>query len=115
MNNNFAFNLRYIRQIKGLTQEQLGKLMGKDYSTIGKWESGTRSPIMEDVLKLADVLNVDVKDLISKNYNSDSNTFDEVGILFDKNKEILTESDKQIIKTIIEQRKKEIDKELGED
>lgn len=117
MNNNFAFNLKYIRQIKGLTQEQLGKLMGKDYSTIGKWESGARSPIMEDVLKLSDVLNVDVKDLISKNYNKDNNLndFDELNILFDKNKDILTDSDKQIIKTIIEQRKKEIDKELGED
>lgn len=50
MNNNFAFNLKHIRQEKGLTQEQLGKMMGKDYSTIGKWENGTRSPIMEDVI-----------------------------------------------------------------
>lgn len=39
---------------------------------------------------------------------------DELELLFDKHKDILTESDKAVIKTIIEERKKEIDKELGE-
>lgn len=116
MDNNFAFNLKHIRQEKGLTQEQLGKIMNKDYSTIGKWENGSRSPIMEDVLKLADVLNVDIKDLIDKDYKNSSNKkFDELEILFDKNKDILTDDDKEYIKFIIEKRKKEIDKELGEE
>lgn len=116
MNNNFAFNLKHLRQEKGLTQEQLGKLMNKDYSTIGKWENGTRSPIMEDVLKLSDILNVDIKDLIDKDYNTTtSKPFDELEILFDKNKDILTEDDKEYIKFIIEKRKKEIDRQLGEE
>ncbi len=112
MDNNFAFNLKHIRQEKGLTQEQLGKMIGKDYSTIGKWENGTRSPIMEDVIRLSDILNIDIKSLINDNYVTDNDSFDELAILFDKNKDILTESDKAVIKTIIEQRKKEIDKEL---
>ncbi len=112
MDNNFAFNLKHIRQEKGLTQDQLAKIIGKDYSTIGKWENGTRSPIMEDVIRLADILNVDIKSLISDNYVTNNDNFDELAILFDKHKDILTESDKAIIKTIIEQRKKEIDKEL---
>ena len=43
------------------------------------------------------------------NYNR---TLDEVELLFDKHKDILTSKDKAIIKTIIEERKKEIDKEL---
>lgn len=116
MNNNFAFNLKHIRQEKGLTQEQLGKLMNKDYSTIGKWENGTRSPIMEDVLKLSDILNVDIKDLIDKDYNENPNkTFDELDILFQKHKDILTDEDKEYMRFIIEKRKKEIDKQLGED
>ena len=112
MDNNFAFNLKHIRQEKGLTQEQLGKMIGKDYSTIGKWENGTRSPIMEDVIRLSDILNIDIKSLINDNYVTDNDSFDELAILFDKNKDILTESDKAVIKTIIEKRKKEIDKEL---
>jgi len=115
MNNNFAFNLKHIRQEKGLTQEQLGKMMKKDYSTIGKWENGTRSPIMEDVIKLSDILNVDIKDLIEEDFSSkNKNSFDELELLFSKNKDILTEDDKDYIKFIIEKRKKEIDKQLEE-
>lgn len=107
MNNNFAFNLKHIRQEKGLTQEQLGKLMNKDYSTIGKWENGTRSPIMEDVIKLSDILSVDIRDLIEKNFYSGDKTYDELEILYNKNKDILTKDDKDYIKYIIEKRQNE--------
>ena len=107
MNNNFAFNLKHIRQEKGLTQEQLGKMMGKDYSTIGKWENGTRSPIMEDVIRLSDILDIDIRDLIDRDYNSKNyNELDELDILFSKNKDILTDEDKEYMKFIIEKRKK---------
>lgn len=41
--------------------------------------------------------------------------FDELEVLFDKHKDILTDDDKEYIKFIIEKRKKEIDKELGKD
>ena len=40
-------------------------------------------------------------------------SFDELELLFDKHRDILTDSDKNKIKKIIEERKKEIDKELG--
>ena len=103
MNNNFAFNLKHIRQEKGLTQEQLGKLMNKDYSTIGKWENGSRSPIMEDVLKLADIFNVDIKDLIDKDYNEDSNkTFNKLDILYSKTKDILSDDDRATLEFIMQ-------------
>lgn len=46
------------------------------------------------------------------NYN---NNFDKFELLFDKNKDILTEDDKEYIKFIIEKRKKEIDQQLGEE
>ena len=103
MNNNFAFNLKHIRQEKGLTQEQLGKLMNKDYSTIGKWENGTRSPIMEDVLKLSDILNVDIKDLIDKDYNKEPNkTFDKLDILYSKSKDIMSEETKATLEFLMQ-------------
>lgn len=121
MNNNFAFNLKHIRQSKGMTQEQLGKLMGKDYSTIGKWENGTRSPIMEDLIKLSDILNVDIKDLINKDYSLEnsktvaqdySKTFTQLEMLFQKHKDILTKDDEEMLKFIIEKRLREVDKQL---
>lgn len=47
--------------------------------------------------------------------NEEKNTPpDELDILFDKNKDILTEADKNIMKTIIMERRKQIDKELRE-
>lgn len=56
-------------------------------------------------------LELDNADLIENKYKDN---FDEFEILFDKHKDILTEDDKEYIKFIIEKRKKEIDKELGE-
>ncbi len=55
--------------------------------------------------------NFDIKkDNLEKNV-----VLDEVELLFDKHKDILTQDDKDYIKFIIEKRKKEIDKELGEE
>lgn len=47
-----------------MTQEELAKKLNKDYSTIGKWENGTRSPIMVDILKIAELFDIELKDLI---------------------------------------------------
>lgn len=47
--------------------------------------------------------------------DKNNNDFDELEILFSKNKNILTDDDKEYIKFIIEKRKKEIDKELGKE
>lgn len=115
MNNYFATNLKFLRTKADMTQEDLAKKMGKDYSTIGKWESGQRTPIMEDVMKLSDVFNLNVQDLVEKDLRFNIKPFDELEILFSKNKDILTDDDKKYIKFIIENRKREIDKQLGED
>lgn len=76
MENNFANNLKHIRVQNGLTQEQLGKILEKDYSTIGKWENGTRSPIMEDVIKLSEFFNIPLQDLIGKDLKEFSKKID---------------------------------------
>lgn len=119
MNNNFASNLKHLRIQSGMTQEELAKKLDKDYSTIGKWELGQRSPIMIDVIKVSELFNVSLEKLINgsvikKNADGNNNSFDEYAILFDKYK-TLSEDDKELIKNIIETRKKQIDKELGED
>lgn len=100
-----------------MTQEELARRLGKDYSTIGKWELGQRNPVMVDMLKISDVFNVPVQDLVEKDLitNNDNKSFSELEVLFDKHKDKLTPGDEAIIKAIIEQRMKEIDKELGEE
>lgn len=112
MKNYFPDNLKFLRTQKGMTQDELAQKMDKDYSTIGKWELGQRNPIMSDIIKLSDIFNVSVQNLVEKDLRIKNENFDELELLFDKHKDVLTESDKTLIRTIIEQRKKEIDKEL---
>lgn len=75
MGNYFNTNLKHLRIAAGLTQEDLGKRMDKDYSTIGKWENGTRSPIMEDVLKVSELFNIELTDLLLKDLRFDNAEF----------------------------------------
>lgn len=64
MENNFASNLKHLRVQAKMTQDELAKKLDKDYSTIGKWELGQRSPIMIDVIKIAELFNVSLEKLI---------------------------------------------------
>lgn len=114
MKNNFPRNLKFLRNRENMTQDELAKKMGKDYSTIGKWELGQRNPMMADILKLSDIFNISVQDIVEKDLRiKDEDTFDETNVLFDKYKDVLTDDDKETIRFIIEKRKREIDKELG--
>ena len=68
-----------------------------------------------NALQIADFFNIPMEELTGKDLTvNDNNSFDELDVLFDKHKNILTDDDKEYIKFIIEKRKKEIDKELGE-
>lgn len=66
MENNFASNLKHLRLQSGMTQEELAKKLDKDYSTIGKWELGQRSPIMTDVIRIANLFGVSLEKLIGQ-------------------------------------------------
>ena len=49
MVNYFADNLRYLRKQYNLTQDQMGKIVGKTYSAISHWEKGMREPSQKDI------------------------------------------------------------------
>ncbi len=110
--NYFSNNLKYLRAQKKLSQNKLAKLIGVNQTTIARWENGEMAPSLESLLDISDVLNISLFDLacqdLAKN-NSDS--FDELEVLFYKYKNILTEDDREYIKFIIERRKKEMEEE----
>ncbi len=66
MNNFFATNFKFLREKNKMTQEEIAKKLEKDYSTIGKWEKGQRYPIMLDVIRISQIFNVSLEDLILK-------------------------------------------------
>lgn len=82
----FAETLKKLRKEKGITQEQLGKQMFVNHSTIARWESGTRLPDAEMLVRIADVLGADVKTLLNAAAQSDEHPN---VILVDDNKIIL--------------------------
>jgi transcriptional regulator with XRE-family HTH domain len=48
--------LAKLREQRGLSQRQLGGLVGTNQQTIGRYETGERSPKVDMVAKLADAL-----------------------------------------------------------
>lgn len=56
--------LRAARNHAGLTQLQLGQLVGRDHRTIHRWEYAARVPNLEDLLLIADACGVPLADLV---------------------------------------------------
>lgn len=112
----FNKNLKFIRQQKGISQQEMADKLKLDRSTISRWENNDMDATVENAIQVADMFNISIADFVGKDLTIGNNTqFDELELLFDKHKDILTDDDKEYIKFIIEKRKKEIDKELGKD
>lgn len=64
-------NIRYLRSIRGYSQEELAKSLGyKSYTTITKWESGVSEPTLKMTNQIADFFKVSVNDLCYKDLES---------------------------------------------
>ncbi len=112
LNSFFSKNLEYLRKSKNMTQSELATKINVDQTTIGRWEDGNREPTVGNVVNIATVFNISIPDLLDKDLSKDNSTFDELELLFSKNKDILTDDDKETMKFIIEKRKREIDRML---
>ena len=63
----FAENLKYYRTKLGLTQKQLAEKIGYTEKSVSKWEIGNSLPTMEMVLKLTNLFNLSLDELIFEN------------------------------------------------
>lgn len=103
----FNKNLKYIRQQKNISQQELADKLNLDRSTISRWENDEMDVTVGNALLVANYFNIPIEDFTSKDLSTGNrNDFDELELLFDKNKDILTDEDKEYIKFIIEKRKK---------
>ena len=107
----FAKNLQYYMTMYEVDRNKLCQNLNIPPTTLSDWITAKKYPRIDKIEMLANYFNIQKSDLIE---NKDK-SFDELEILFDKYKDILTDHDKEYIKFIIEQRQKEIDKELGEE
>ena len=113
--NYLSTNIKHLRMQKNMTQEELAKVVDKSRVLVSQWESDSREITTEDIIKLSNFFNVPMDALVGTNLTLGEKPFDELELLFSKNKDILTEDDKAYIRFIIEKRRNEIDKELGND
>ena len=56
--NVFPQRLKQLRQKKGLTQQKLAEILGIKRNTYSDWENGKTEPSFENLIKLADLLEV---------------------------------------------------------
>ena len=113
----FPQNLKYFLDSGKISVKTILQITGNNSpGLVSMWKNGERQITTKDLVAIANFLNYTVDDLINKDLTNEGNrSFDELELLFSKNKDILTEDDKEMIKFLIEKRKKEIDKQLNEE
>lgn len=67
----FGNFLHELRMRTGLTQYQLGALVGVSDKAVSKWENGSSKPKSGILFKLSEVLGISVDELMSCKYRSD--------------------------------------------
>ena len=60
----FAKNLKKFRKQKNLSQTELSKMLNYGYTAIANYESGRNEPAFDNLIKLAEVLDVTIDELL---------------------------------------------------
>lgn len=86
-------NMMLLRKKKGISQAELGKMIGTSGDVIGRYERGDISPSIEVVSKIADALEVSMDYLIGKTkMELDADTmrrFEDISSLSEDNKKFV--------------------------
>ena len=110
----FAERLKTLRKQVQLTQAQIAEKLDISQQAYASWERGAKRPTQENLVKIAQVLNVSVDYLVGNLEESDE--LDNIELLFRMNSKGLTEEEKGIFKKelieFMEERKKAFKKEI---
>lgn len=117
-NRMFGDIFKMLRLEKGLSQDKIAEELNVSQSLIAKWESHQSTPAPEMLDYIADYFDVSTDYLIGRTndrryFKQNDDSIEDFNLLFDKYKG-LSDSDKQFMKNMIIERRKQIDKELGE-
>lgn len=77
----FNEKLKAARKQKGLSQAALGKLLGVQAQTVGRWETGKSKPNLEIINKLCEILNVPLYYFINEEHIDYQLNFDEAFVI----------------------------------
>ena len=93
----FAERLKTLRKQVKLTQTQIAEKLNISQQAYASWEHGAKKPTQENLVKIAQILNVTVDYLVG-NSEEQPDEFDNIELLFRMNSKGLTEEEKIIFK-----------------
>ena len=93
----FSERLKKLRKQAQLTQVDVAEKLGISQPAYASWERGVKKPTQENLVKIAQVLNVSVDYLVG-NSEENSNELDNMELLFRMNSKGLTEEEKEVFK-----------------
>ena len=93
----FAERLKTLRKQVKLTQTQIAEKLDISQQAYASWERGAKKPTQENLVKIAQILNVTVDYLVG-NSEEQPDEFDNIELLFRMNSKGLTEEEKIIFK-----------------
>ncbi|WP_302171896.1 helix-turn-helix domain-containing protein [uncultured Streptococcus sp.] len=105
----FSERLKNLRKKVGLTQVDVAGKLGISQQAYASWERGVKKPTQDNLVKIAQILNVSVDYLVGTSQET-SDELDNIELLFRMNSKGLTEEEKEIFKKelieFMEERKK---------
>lgn len=105
----FSERLKSLRKQAGLTQVDVAEELGISQPAYASWERGVKKPTQENLVKIAQILNVSVDYLVG-NSEEKADELDNIEFLFRMNSKGLTKEEKEIFKKelieFMEKRKK---------
>lgn len=93
----FSERLKKLRKEAGLTQVDVAEKLGISQPAYASWERGVKKPTQDNLVKIAQVLNVSVDYLVG-NSEEKTDELDSIELLFRMNSKGLTKEEKDIFK-----------------
>ena len=105
----FSERLKSLRKQAGFTQVDVASKLGISQQAYASWERGAKKPTQDNLVKIAQILNVSVDYLVG-NSEEKSGDLDNIELLFRMNSKGLTDEEKTVFKKelieFMEERKK---------
>lgn len=109
----FSERLKKLRKDAGFTQVDVASKLGISQQAYASWERGVKKPTQDNLVKIAQVLNVSVDYLVG-NLEEKSDALDNIELLFRMNSKGLSNEEKEIFRKeliqFMEKRKKLFEK-----
>lgn len=110
----FVERLKSLRKQAQLTQAQVAEKLNISQQGYGDWERGVKKPTQENLIKIANLFNISLDDLLG-NVKEDEVDLSEVELLFRTTSKGLTEEEQAVFKDELIQFMKERKKLFDED